>query len=197
MFRLYLEFFLGVRAVPGQNKKKADTKLTIVMGCQIFTESAQWADLVSKLRCPPVCLFFYWSVCAIGCSFLQLGLLYIFIFLFLYICPLSMQFLLGLSLALRSYDQFKATHWSTLYCPPAPSPPIFLVMPDAYIIDIGASIRISQKSWCPPYAGFFEGLPLSASLFGNKKRKVKCQERIMGVPCNFYVRLVLPRSCKF
>ena len=46
-----------------------------------------WAELVIKLPCPSVCV----SVCAIGCNF----------------CC-------GLSLALRSHDQFQASHWSSL-----------------------------------------------------------------------------------
>ena len=50
-----------------------------------------WAELVIELPCPCVCLF----VCAIGCSFFR-----------------------GLSLALRSHDQFQASHWSSPPTPP-------------------------------------------------------------------------------
>ena len=50
-----------------------------------------WAELVIESPCPSVCLFVCVSVCAIGCSFFR-----------------------GLSLALRSHDQFQASHWSSL-----------------------------------------------------------------------------------
>ena len=59
-----------------------------------FTASAHWADSVIELPCPSVCMCVCLFVCAIGCSFL-----------------------LGLSLTLRSHDEFQACHWSI---PPPP-----------------------------------------------------------------------------
>ena len=76
----------------------------------IFTESANcsdWANSVIELLCPSVCLCF----CTTGCSFF-----------------------LGLTLTLRSHDQFQASHWSSLPPPPLkknwnkfylPRPPFF------------------------------------------------------------------------
>ena len=36
----------GARGLPTQNNIEADTKLTVVISCQIFTKSAHWADSV-------------------------------------------------------------------------------------------------------------------------------------------------------
>ena len=41
----------------------------------------------------------------------------VYIYIYICICPLPMGFFWGLSLALRSHDQFKASHWSTLLPP--------------------------------------------------------------------------------
>ena len=37
-------------------------------------------------------------------------------------------------------------------------------MQNAYLIGIGASIRIGQEVWCLPYAGFLEIVKLSSEL---------------------------------
>ena len=86
-----------------------------------------WAKSVIESPCLSVCLFVFLCVCAIGC-----------------------RIFLGLSLALRSYDQFLASHClPPLTPPPKPPPP----PPQKNIIGIGASIRIGYKIQSLPYAG--------------------------------------------
>ena len=83
-----------------QNSGKARNMATFEL-CNVFTNSAplgQVGHIVAVSVCVSVCLF----VCAIGCSFFR-----------------------GLSSALRSHDQFQASHWSS---PPNPwgFPRVFL-----------------------------------------------------------------------
>ena len=86
------------------------------------------------------CLCICLDVCAIGCSFL------------------------GLSLVLRSHDQFQASHWSSPPLLPAPVNFVWPLKKYLYIYILnkfffpswqGYTNCIGQEIQCLPYAGFF------------------------------------------
>ena len=76
-----------------------------------------------------------------------------------YICPLPAYFFQGLSLALRSHDQFKASHWSTLLpyfptYPHQPHPPVNQVYIFNQVDQVNRVNCIGQEIRCLLYEGF-------------------------------------------
>ena len=82
-------FYIGASNIKSYKKRFLKNKNNTFIKFIIFKASALWADAFSR----DVCLYIY---------------------IYISVCPLFMSFFLGLSFALRSHDQFKASDWLTL-----------------------------------------------------------------------------------